>query len=82
MKHKPMSEERLQILRRNIQSAKLGKARRALKRISEYRMDQYEDYDDAYIHIKYIATTALSEMENVLKDKKSQRLKNSMKGEK
>lgn len=76
-----MNEKRLNILRANMQAAKLGKARAALKRIAEYKMDTYEDYDDAFIHMRYLAQKALENMDNVLSDKKLKRFKKSIKGE-
>lgn len=72
---KQMSEKRKETLERNIQSAKLGKAKTALKKLANYKMDEYEDYDDAFIHMRIMAQNALKSLECVLKEKKAKRYK-------
>ena len=49
----------------NIAKHRLGKARQYLNKIKDYKIDYYEDYDDAYIYLKHLAETALKEMEKI-----------------
>lgn len=49
----------------NIAKHRLGKARKYLNKIKDYKMGHYEDYDDAYVYLKHLAEQALKEMEKI-----------------
>ena len=49
----------------NIAKHRLGVARKALKKILNYKMDSYEDYIDAKSSLQYIAESALKAMEEI-----------------
>lgn len=53
----------------NIAKARLGIARRGLRKIVNYRIDLYEDFDEIYLSLQSIARDALREMNNTGKSK-------------
>ena len=49
----------------NIAKHRLGVARKALKKIIEYKCDEYEDLEDMHISLKHIAEQAMREIERI-----------------
>lgn len=67
---KPKTKIQREIIRSdNIAKARLGKARKGLMKIINYRIDLYEDFDEVYLSLQSIAREAIREMNNIGKNK-------------